>query len=141
MEPCGVDGCADVGFRFGGPHCAIAVGDLSLDHARAEFALRGVVGGVDLARIVAKGQKLVSRAPDFGLQFPGEIAFGRCGQKRFELFFQLSFLPRERQGGEIGDGAGEVERLSKPSLNRKGRSSEPCSYANAVSRARCARQV
>src|SRR5208283_3444314 len=63
----------------------------SLDHARAEFALRGVVG-VDFAGIVAKGQKLVSRAPDFGLQFPSEVASGRRGQKSFELFFQFSFL-------------------------------------------------
>ena len=33
FEACGVDGGADVGFSFGGPHGAIAVGDLSLDHA------------------------------------------------------------------------------------------------------------
>src|SRR5271166_2654046 len=97
---------------FCGPHGSVAVCDFSLDHARAEFALRGVVGDVDLPGIIAKGQKLVSRAPDFGLQFPGEVASGWRGQKRFELFFQLSFLPRERRGGEIGDGSGEVERLA-----------------------------
>ena len=86
----------------------------------AEFALRGVVGDVDLAGIIAKGQKLVSRAPDFGLQFPREVASGWRGQKRFELFFQFSFLPRERRGGEIGDGSGEVERLAKPKLEPEG---------------------
>ena len=63
-----------------------------------------VVRDVDLAGIIAKGQKLVSRAPDFGLQLSGEVASGRRGQKRFELFFQLSLFPREGRGGEIGDG-------------------------------------
>ena len=69
-------GGAEVGFSFGGPHGAIAVGDLSLDHAGAEFALRGVVGGIDLAGKVAEGEKLVSRTPDLGGQFSGEIASG-----------------------------------------------------------------
>jgi hypothetical protein len=34
-------------FGFGGPHDAVAVGDFSLNHALAEFSLRGVVGGMD----------------------------------------------------------------------------------------------
>ena len=62
-----VDGGSHVRFGFGGPHCAVAVGDLSLDDAGAEFALLRVVCRVDLVGIVAKGEKLVSRASDFGL--------------------------------------------------------------------------
>ena len=54
------------------------------------------------------------------MQFPGEVASGWRGQKRFELFFQFSFLPRERRGGEIGDGSCEVERLAKPKLEPEG---------------------
>ena len=81
VEPCGVDGCSHIRFGFGGPHGAVAVGHFSLDHARAEFSLRGVVGGIDLAGVVAKGKKLIARAPDFGLQLSGEIASGRRGQK------------------------------------------------------------
>jgi hypothetical protein len=41
----------------------------------------------------SKGQKLISRAPDFGLQLLGEIASGRRDQKSFELSFQLSLFP------------------------------------------------
>src|SRR5208337_964504 len=34
--------------------------------------------------------------------------------------FKVSLLPRERRGGEIGDGSGEVERLAKPKLEPEG---------------------
>jgi hypothetical protein len=40
----GIEGGANVGFGLGGPHRAIAVGDLSLDDAGAEDAFRAVVG-------------------------------------------------------------------------------------------------
>ena len=53
VEACGVDGRPDIGFSFGGSHGAIAVGDFSLDHARAEFALGRIVRDVNLAGIVA----------------------------------------------------------------------------------------
>ena len=66
-EPGGVDGGSDVRFGLRGPHGAIAVGDFSLDDAGAEFALGAVVGGVDLAGIVAEGQKLMAGACDLGL--------------------------------------------------------------------------
>ena len=62
VEPCGVDGCSHIRFGFGGRHGAAAVGRFWRDHARAEFALRGGGGGIDLAGIVAKGKQLVSRA-------------------------------------------------------------------------------
>src|SRR5208337_1903738 len=39
-----------------------------------------------------------------------------------------------------GDGLGQIERSSQPKLNRRGRSSEPCSSAKAESRAKWARQ-
>jgi hypothetical protein len=35
----GIDGGSDLGLGFGGPHGAIAIGDLSLDHGWSEFAL------------------------------------------------------------------------------------------------------
>jgi hypothetical protein len=68
VQPCGVDGCSYVRLGLRGPHGAIAIGDFSLDHAGPQFSLRAIIGGVDLAGIVAKGQKLVLRGPDFGLQ-------------------------------------------------------------------------
>lgn len=67
FEPCGIDGRADIRFSFCGPHGSIAVGDFSLDHARSKFALGRVVRDIDLAGIIAKGEKLISRAPNFGL--------------------------------------------------------------------------
>src|SRR5271154_6509600 len=94
LELCGIDGCSHVRFRLGGPHGAVSIGDFSLDHAGTEFALRGVVGDVDLAGIVTKGEKLVSRAPDFCLQLSRQIAPGWRGQKNFELSFQISLFPR-----------------------------------------------
>ncbi len=42
------------GFGFVAPHGAIAVGDFSLDHVRAEFALGGVVGGIQQAGMFRK---------------------------------------------------------------------------------------
>ena len=116
VEPCGVDGRPHVRFGFGGPHGAVAVRHLSLDHTRAELALGGVVGDVDLAGVIAEGQELVSCAPDFGLQVSGEIASGRSGQKGLEPLFQFPLFSRQRRGGEIADGPCEVERLCQPEL-------------------------
>jgi len=118
VEARGVDGCSHIRFGFGGPHGAIAVGwsHFSLDHARVEFSLRGVVGGIDLAAIVAKGQKLISGTPDFGLQFSSEIAAGRRGQKGFKLLLQLSLFPRQSRGDEVSDGSSQIERLCQPQL-------------------------
>ena len=95
LESCGVDGCSHVGLGLRGPHGAVAVGHFPLDHAVSQLSLRAIVGGFDLAGIVAKGQKLVSRAPNLGLQLSGEVASGRRRQKGFELPFELSLLPRE----------------------------------------------
>ena len=81
-----------------------------------EFSLRGVVGGIDLAAIVAKGQKLISGTPDFGLQFSSEIAAGRRGQKGFKLLLQLSLFPRQSRGDEVSDGSSQIERLCQPQL-------------------------
>jgi hypothetical protein len=67
-EPCCVDGCSDVRLGLRGPHGAIAIGHFPLDHAGPQLSLRAIIGRVDFAGIIAKGQKLVSRAPDFGLQ-------------------------------------------------------------------------
>ncbi len=61
LEPRRVGGGPDVRFGFGGPWGAAAVGDVWLDHARAESALRRIVGGVDLAGIIAEREKLISR--------------------------------------------------------------------------------
>ena len=43
FKPRGVDRCPHVRFGLGGPHGAVAVRDFSLDYARAQFALRGIV--------------------------------------------------------------------------------------------------
>ena len=119
-QPSGIDCGSQVCLGIGGPLCAIAVGDFALDYAGAELALRGVVGGVDLAGVIAKGQKLVTRAPDFGLQLPGEIASSGRGQNGCELFFQLSLFPREGRRREVSYGAGQVERLCQPNLEPEG---------------------
>ena len=71
-----------------------------------EFALRCVVRDVDLARIVAKGEKLTLRPPDLGLQLSGEIASRGRGQKNFELSFQVSLFPREGRCREVRYGSG-----------------------------------
>jgi hypothetical protein len=59
-EPCGVDGGPSVGFRVRGPHGAVAVGDLSLDHAGPQLALGAVVDGIYLAGIIAERRRRVS---------------------------------------------------------------------------------
>jgi len=51
-----------------------------LDHAGAELAFRTVVGGVDLAGKIAKGEQLALGAADFGLEVAGEIATRCDGQ-------------------------------------------------------------
>ena len=96
LEPRGIVCRSHVRFGFGRPHGAVAVGDLSLDHAGSELALGGIVGDVDLAWIIAKRQKLISGTSDLGLQLSGEVASGGRGQKDGELLFQLSLFPRER---------------------------------------------
>jgi hypothetical protein len=67
VQPCGIDSCSYVRLGLRSPHGAIAIGDFWLDHAGPQLSLRAIIGGVDLARIVAKGQKLVLRTR-FGLQ-------------------------------------------------------------------------
>ena len=66
-EPRGIDGCLQVRFGLGRPRGTIAVGDFALDYAGSALALGGVVGDVDLAWIIAKRQKLLSRTSDLGL--------------------------------------------------------------------------
>ena len=74
LEPRGVDGGSHVGLGLSSPHCAVAVGHLSLDDTWPQLSLRTVVGGVHLSGIVAEGQQLVSRPSGFGLKLPsGEI--------------------------------------------------------------------
>src|SRR5215211_1628660 len=60
-EAGGVDDGAHVRLALSGPHRAIAVGDLALDHGGAKVALASVVRRPDLARPVDKGQQLVAR--------------------------------------------------------------------------------
>lgn len=100
------------------PHGAITVGDLSLDHARSQLSLRGVVGDVHLARIVAECEQLISGAPDLGLQLAGEIAPSRGDQQGCELLFQLALFPRTvEQAERIAEHAAQPlvgERLKAP---------------------------
>ena len=116
FEPCGVDGGSDVGFGLCSPHGAIAIGDFTLDHARAEFALGAVVGGVDFAGIVTEGEKLMSGAGDLGLEFLGEGAAGLDAQQLGEPLFQLALLGGDGGVGAIGDRSGEVEGAVEPEL-------------------------
>ena len=85
---------------MGGPHGAVAVCDFSLNHAGPELSLRAVVGGLDLARIVAKDQKLLLRPTDFGLQLACEVASCRRGKKGRELLFKLALF---ELCGKVGD--------------------------------------
>jgi hypothetical protein len=113
-QACGVDGGPHVGLGLRGPHGAIAVGDLSLDHAGSQLSFRGVVGDVDLAGIIAERQQLVSRPAAFGLQFPRQIAAGGRGQECGEAAFKVALFPRQGRGGETGDARGQIECLAKP---------------------------
>ena len=105
---------------MGGPHGAVAVGNFSLDHAGPQLSLRAVVGGLDLAGIIAKDQKLILRPPDFGLQLASEVAFCRCGKKGGELLFKLALFAGDCRGGETGDISGQIEGLAKPQLEPQG---------------------
>jgi len=105
---------------LGGPHGAVAVGNFSLDHAGPQLSLRAVVGGLDLAGIIAKDQKLILRPPDFGLQLACEVAFCRCGKKGGELLFKLALFAGDCRGGETGDISGQIEGLAKPQLEPQG---------------------
>ena len=78
-----VDGCAHIRFGPRGPHCAVAVGDFSLDHAGAQPSLRAVIGGVNLTGIIAKSQKLVAGPSDFCLQLACEVALRRRAVPKF----------------------------------------------------------
>ena len=120
VEPCGVDSCADISLGLGGPHGSVAICDFSLDHAGPQLSLRAVVGGLDLAGIIAKDQKLLLRPADFGLQLTCEVAFCRCGKKGGELLFKLALFAGDRRCGEIGDICGQIERLAKPQLEPQG---------------------
>ena len=119
LEFCGVDGCPDVRLGLRGPHGAIAIGHFPLDHAGPQLSLRAIIGGVDLARIVAKDQKLLLRPTDFGLQLACEVAFCRCGEKGGELISSSGFCC-DRRGGEVGDVRGQIECLAKPQLEPQG---------------------
>ena len=72
-------------------------------HAGAQLAFRAVVGGFDLAAIVAKGEKLVARPPNLGLQGLGEAAIRVRREKVGEPFLQLPFFPGQGRSGAIGD--------------------------------------
>jgi hypothetical protein len=98
----------------------MAVGNFSLDHAGPQLSLRAVVGGLDLAGIIAKDQKLILRPPDFGLQLACEVAFCRCGKKGGELLFKLALFAGDCRGGETGDISGQIEGLAKPQLEPQG---------------------
>ena len=56
FEASGVDDGADIGLALGGPHGAIAVGDLALDDGRPQGALAGIVGNLDLTGPEREGQ-------------------------------------------------------------------------------------
>ena len=120
FEASGVDCRSHVRFGLRGPHGAVAIGDLSLDHAGTELSFGLIVGDVDLAGKVAKGQKLAARPSDFGLQFPRQIAAGRRGQQVCELFLQAAFLARQRRGGKAGYVFGQIESPAEPKLEPKG---------------------
>jgi len=91
--------------------------------------------------MVAEGEKLVSRASDFGLKLARQVAFRRRAENGGELIFQHALLLAMVAEAKSAMSAARSNALPNHSLNRSGRSSEPCSSAKAVSRARCAKQV
>ncbi len=119
-EPCCVDGCAHISLGLGGPHGAVAVGDFPLDHAGPQLSFRAVVGGLDFAGIIAKGQKLVSRAPDFGLQLARQVAFRRRAENIGELLFKRALFAGDCRSGETGDISGQIEGFAEPQLEPQG---------------------
>ena len=80
FEARGVDCGSHIGLGLSRPHRAVAIGDLSLDHAGLQLSFRAIVCDVDLAGEIAKGEKLVARPADLGLQCLRQIAAGRRGQ-------------------------------------------------------------
>ena len=104
---------------MGGPHGSVAVCDFSLDHAGPQLSLRGVVGGLDLAGIIAKDQKLVLRARLWlAAGAPGRI--GGRAEKVFELLFKRALFAGDRRGFETGDISGQIEGFAKPLLEPQG---------------------
>ncbi len=120
LESCGVDGGSDVRLGLRGPHGAIAIGDFSLDHAGPQLSLRAIIGGVDVAGIIAKGKKLVLRAPDFGLELARQVALRRRAENIGELPFKRALFAGDGRCGEVGDVRGQIERLAKPQLEPQG---------------------
>jgi hypothetical protein len=116
FEPCCVDGGAHIRFGLCGSRGAIAVGDLSLDHAGPQLWLRAVLGGLDLAGIVAKRQQLVPRPPDLGLQIARQSALRRRAQDTGKLPFERALFAGDGRGFEIGDVRGEIEGPAEPQL-------------------------
>ncbi|GAB6971101.1 hypothetical protein JCM16408A_18490 [Methylobacterium phyllosphaerae] len=76
-QACSVEDGADGGFSFGGPHGAVAVGDLPLHDSRTQEPLEAVVGRLDLAWIGVEDQELIAGESDFGLQVAGQVTAAR----------------------------------------------------------------
>ena len=112
-----IDGGAQGGFGIGGPFGAITVGDFSLDDAGSERALADIIGGIDPAREIAKGEYLVARAADLAEQFARQLAIGGAGEDGIEVAHQRAPSVFHRGGGERGDVAGKPEGAIEPELD------------------------
>ena len=115
-----VDDGANVGFALGGPHGAIAVGDLALNDGGSEGAFAGVVGRVDQSGPVGEGQKLIAGAPELVLKVAGQIAGRRRGQDIVQTSLQGPALAGDGRGGEGFDTVGQGEGPVQPELEPRG---------------------
>ena len=76
----GIDDGADRGLSLSGPHGAVAVGDLALNHGWPEGSFAGVVGGLNQPGMVKEGQKLITRPADLSLKRTGQVTRTRSGK-------------------------------------------------------------
>jgi len=106
----------------------------SLDHAGPQLSLRAVVGGLDLAGIIAKDQKADLAPADFGCNWACEVAFCRSARRAASSLFKLGSSCWRLSRRETGDISGRSKALPNHSLNRRGRSSDPCSSDRRVAR-------
>src|SRR3954470_1524714 len=105
-EPRGVNDGADGCFALGGPHRAIAVGDLALDNGGSQGALAGVVCNVDGAGESDKRQELLARPSELALDVAGQITLGRRLQDISQASLQGSSFRRKGRGRKGRDRAG-----------------------------------
>ncbi len=105
---------------LGGPHGAVTVRVLTLDHGRPQIALASIVRGLDPSRKGDESQKLGARAAHAVLDVARQVADGRSGEDVVERAFQLAALGGHRRGRRRGDGPRQGEGAVEPQLEPQG---------------------